>query len=215
MTGEYIGPATFYNDFEMIFPAIIAFVLGVFIGYFFGNLKRKKPEIPKGRSSELSTNKRFDIILQDSPYTGYLSLVCEASFSRHIIQPPIQTRRSYGYERGVYHKIIIGRETDCDICVSVGDVSRHHCEIQIENGDLVVRRCEDNLTNAVYLNERTIVNHPLKAGDTLRTGSVTFFVKEVKVEADKITTDGLAENQSRTVSIRPIQVDNNGELETK
>src|ERR1700712_5636115 len=67
---------------------------------------------------------------------------------------------------------VIGRREDWDLR---NDVSRKHCEIQLENDVLSV--ADLGSSNGTFVNGQRIKKHPLTAGDTLQVGPVSFVVQ--------------------------------------
>jgi pSer/pThr/pTyr-binding forkhead associated (FHA) protein len=71
-------------------------------------------------------------------------------------------------------KAVIGRNGDCDIQVSLGVVSRHHCEITIKKDGVTVR--DMGSSNGTYVNTKRVQEAGLNAGDTVMVGPVVFTV---------------------------------------
>ena len=70
---------------------------------------------------------------------------------------------------------IIGRGDDCELQVPLGTISRHHCEIHIEDNSAVLK--DSGSSNGTYHNnQRVTVEQPLMPGDHIRIGPVTFTV---------------------------------------
>ena len=69
----------------------------------------------------------------------------------------------------------LGRRQDCDMCIPLPVVSRRHCEIYTEFGKLHVRDLKSN--NGTYVNEESIEEIQLNAGDILRVGPVKFVIQ--------------------------------------
>lgn len=72
-------------------------------------------------------------------------------------------------------KMIIGRKPDCELRIPTGDVSRQHCEIEVEGDELTVR--DLGSSNGTYVNGKRIAETTLEAGDELRVGPVQFVVQ--------------------------------------
>jgi|CXWL01.1.fsa_nt_gi pSer/pThr/pTyr-binding forkhead associated (FHA) protein len=68
--------------------------------------------------------------------------------------------------------MIVGRKDDADIRIPVGEVSRSHCQIEVNGQKVVVR--DLGSSNGTFVNDNKITNAILKAGDRLRIGPVTF-----------------------------------------
>jgi pSer/pThr/pTyr-binding forkhead associated (FHA) protein len=75
----------------------------------------------------------------------------------------------------VHPDVLVGRHSDADLRLPLPDVSRRHCRLTFVNGGWIVR--DLNSLNGVTLNGApTGPVTPLKSGDTLRIGAVTFAV---------------------------------------
>ncbi|MHC4857105.1 MAG: FHA domain-containing protein [Planctomycetota bacterium] len=69
----------------------------------------------------------------------------------------------------------IGRRQDCDLCIPLSMVSRRHCEIYNEFGKVMIRNLKSR--NGTYVNDESIDETQIKAGDTLRIGPIHFIVQ--------------------------------------
>jgi pSer/pThr/pTyr-binding forkhead associated (FHA) protein len=69
----------------------------------------------------------------------------------------------------------IGRRRDCDMCIPLSVVSRRHCEIYTEFDKLMVRDLKSR--NGTFVNDESIDEASLKAGDVLTIGPLKFVVQ--------------------------------------
>jgi pSer/pThr/pTyr-binding forkhead associated (FHA) protein len=69
----------------------------------------------------------------------------------------------------------IGRRQDCDLCLPISVASRKHCEINMDQGRLMVRDLSSK--NGTFVNGQKIEEVRLKPGDQLRVGPVTFVIQ--------------------------------------
>ena len=69
----------------------------------------------------------------------------------------------------------IGRRQDCDLCIPLAVVSRRHCELYTEFGKLHVRDLKSS--NGTHVNEESIEEAQLNAGDVLKIGPIKFIVQ--------------------------------------
>jgi len=69
----------------------------------------------------------------------------------------------------------IGRRQDCDMCIPLSVVSRRHCEIYTEFDKLLVRDLKSR--NGIFVNDESIDEATLKAGDVLKIGPLKFVVQ--------------------------------------
>ena len=71
-------------------------------------------------------------------------------------------------------RCVIGRDTDADLRIPVGTVSRQHCEVRIDDDEPVVR--DLGSSNGTFLNGKRVTESVIDAGDLLRVGPTTFTV---------------------------------------
>jgi len=69
----------------------------------------------------------------------------------------------------------IGRKTDCNIRIPVGEVSRRHAEVVVETNSVVLR--DLGASNGTFLNDRKITEEDLEPGDRISIGPVNFTVQ--------------------------------------
>jgi len=75
----------------------------------------------------------------------------------------------------LHEKLLIGRRSSCDICLSLSNVSSHHCELELQEGYWHVR--DLGSTNGVKVNgERTLAS-PLMPGDELQVAKSRFQIQ--------------------------------------
>jgi len=70
---------------------------------------------------------------------------------------------------------VIGRAEDCDLELLLQGVSRHHCEIRLNESAVKVK--DLGSSNGTYINGRRITESDMSAGDELRIGRVMFTVQ--------------------------------------
>ncbi|MFH1419825.1 MAG: FHA domain-containing protein [Planctomycetota bacterium] len=71
--------------------------------------------------------------------------------------------------------MVIGRKTDADLRIPVGEVSRQHCRISIKETKLTLQDLESS--NGTLVNNQKILQATLNAGDSVRVGPVTFIIQ--------------------------------------
>ena len=69
----------------------------------------------------------------------------------------------------------IGRKDDCDIRIPLGEVSRHHAQISVNDGVVAVK--DLGSANGTYLNNRRITEEKLSPGDHVIIGPVVFTIQ--------------------------------------
>ena len=73
-------------------------------------------------------------------------------------------------------EFVIGRARDCHLQLSDQFVSRHHCELIVDDRDQRVRVRDLGSQNGTYVNETAIEECQLQDGDCLRVGGIPFEV---------------------------------------
>jgi pSer/pThr/pTyr-binding forkhead associated (FHA) protein len=73
-------------------------------------------------------------------------------------------------------EFIIGRAEDCQLQIPSRFVSRHHCELIVDERDHLVRVRDLGSQNGTYVNEAPVDECELKDGDKLRVACVPFEV---------------------------------------
>ncbi|HHN78938.1 MAG TPA: FHA domain-containing protein [Phycisphaerales bacterium] len=72
-------------------------------------------------------------------------------------------------------KTVLGRQTGCQLRIRSGEVSRRHCEIDIEEGSAVIRDLGSR--NGTYVNGVRVSEKRLEAGDLIAVGPVVLMVQ--------------------------------------
>jgi pSer/pThr/pTyr-binding forkhead associated (FHA) protein len=69
---------------------------------------------------------------------------------------------------------VIGRASECDICLAAAHLSRRHAQLQIIDGMLFVKDLDS--ANGTFLNGKRVAEARVKRGDELRFDALTFGV---------------------------------------
>ena len=98
---------------------------------------------------------------------------------------------------------VIGRANDCDICLSVVHLSRHHARISVNGND--VRVDDLNSSNGTYVNGNKIESAIVKAGDEVRFDTLKFTLLGPETNDDHTRVRPQADADATTVrpAIRP------------
>jgi pSer/pThr/pTyr-binding forkhead associated (FHA) protein len=70
---------------------------------------------------------------------------------------------------------LIGRRQDCDLCIPLTVISRKHCELNMDQGRLMIRDLKSK--NCTYVNGQKIEETRLNPGDQIGLGPLTFIVQ--------------------------------------
>lgn len=73
-------------------------------------------------------------------------------------------------------EFVIGRARDCQLQLGSQFVSRHHCELIVDERDQRVRVRDLGSQNGTYVNETAVDECQLEDGDRLRVGCIPFEV---------------------------------------
>jgi len=71
--------------------------------------------------------------------------------------------------------VTIGRGEDCKLRIPMASVSRHHCELLIDDDELMVRDLKSS--NGTFVNKDRITKRELVPGDLLAVGPMVFVVR--------------------------------------
>jgi predicted component of type VI protein secretion system len=72
-------------------------------------------------------------------------------------------------------RAIIGRQTDCQIRIPSSGISRHHCELTLADGKVLLR--DMGSSNGTYVNRQKVQQAQLAAGDLIGLGDLVFVVR--------------------------------------
>ena len=72
-------------------------------------------------------------------------------------------------------RAIIGRQTDCQIRIPSSGISRHHCELTLADGKVLLR--DMGSSNGTFVNRKKIQQAQLVAGDLIGIGDLVFVVR--------------------------------------
>lgn len=75
-------------------------------------------------------------------------------------------------------RMVIGRETTCDVRVPVPSVSQRHCQITFDDGEL--KLVDLNSDRGTYHNGQRVQEAVLSPEDKLTVGPVTFVVRKAQ-----------------------------------
>ncbi|CAG0974699.1 ABC transporter ATP-binding/permease protein [Phycisphaerales bacterium] len=99
---------------------------------------------------------------------------------------------------------VIGRQTDCQIRIPSGSVSRHHCEIAVTDGGLSVR--DLGSSNGTFVNKRRVTQTDLSAGDLIAVGDLVFVVRldgrPSAINSEDVIEDGQVKVPQASASAR-------------
>lgn len=70
---------------------------------------------------------------------------------------------------------VIGRQTDCQIRIPTSAVSRHHCELTVNENRVLLR--DLGSSNGSYVNRKRISQQELAPGDLICIGELVFVLK--------------------------------------
>lgn len=81
-------------------------------------------------------------------------------------------------------RIVIGRDTSCQIRVPVSAVSRQHCEVVADGARVLIRDLKSS--NGTFVNRQRVTESELHAGDIVSIGPAVF---AVRVDGKPVTID--------------------------
>lgn len=81
---------------------------------------------------------------------------------------------------------VLGRDSSCDITIPGTHLSRHHAELAVKGGALLIRDLKSS--NGTFVNDQRVTETSLKPGDSVRFDVLTFRVHG-PCEADTTQAD--------------------------
>lgn len=78
-------------------------------------------------------------------------------------------------EIALKRQAIVGRQTDCTIRIPDSGISRHHCELTLGDGKVMLR--DLGSSNGTYVNRVKVTQAELGPGDLISIGNLVFVVK--------------------------------------
>lgn len=91
-------------------------------------------------------------------------------------------------------RAIIGRQTDCQIRIPSASISRHHCELTLADGKILLR--DMGSSNGTYVNRQKIQQAQVAAGDLIGIGDMVFVVRidgnPAQVDSEDALDEGAA-----------------------
>jgi len=104
---------------------------------------------------------------------------------------------------------LIGRQTDCQIRIPSGQVSRHHCELTISGEKIAVR--DLGSSNGTYVNKRRVTQTELSPGDLIAVADLVFVLRvdgrPMAIDSDDVIEDGqVLVNSGAAAPSRPTMV---------
>ncbi|MDO8302991.1 MAG: FHA domain-containing protein [Sedimentisphaerales bacterium] len=93
---------------------------------------------------------------------------------------------------------LMGRYPNCDLCIPLQEISRRHCQINIHNGLFSLR--DLGSSNGTFVNSERIKETPLRPGDHIQVGQITF-IFEVNTKTAPKTPSTSAAQPAKTEKI--------------
>lgn len=94
--------------------------------------------------------------------------------------------------------LVVGRDSDCAVCLDNTSVSRRHCLMAVEEGEVFVRDLDSR--NGTLVNGRPVRESPLTIGDEVSVGEVSLMVTGEGFAPSALLTSVATDN---TVRILP------------
>jgi pSer/pThr/pTyr-binding forkhead associated (FHA) protein len=94
---------------------------------------------------------------------------------------------TFGKNFPLHGSTVIGRHSECDICLPADEVSRKHARLTIETDGLYVE--DMGSANGTFINGKRVKRAKLEAGDELKLDTVRFLVQAPGMEIPSKATD--------------------------
>jgi len=113
-------------------------------------------------------------------------------------------------------RTLIGRRNDCDIRIPLTEVSRHHTELRIDGGKVLVK--DLGSSNGTFINNKRVQSATLAPGDHVIIGPVVFTLQingepkdirpvKTKVKRHKPAPSGAREGAEKLAAIDAVVED--------
>jgi predicted component of type VI protein secretion system len=79
------------------------------------------------------------------------------------------------HEVPLKRQAIVGRQTDCTIRIPDSGISRHHCELTVADGKVLLR--DMGSSNGTFVNRVKVTQAELGPGDLISVGNIVFVVR--------------------------------------
>ncbi len=113
-----------------------------------------------------------------------------------IVRSPLKNPREYFIKEGLY---VLGRNPDSEVVIEDESASRHHAEIECQNGELIIR--DLGSTNGTFVNrERISEPRKLKDGDQIRVGFHVANIVDQKPADTDPENDGTDQSDTQKLS---------------
>jgi pSer/pThr/pTyr-binding forkhead associated (FHA) protein len=98
-------------------------------------------------------------------------------------------------------RAVIGRQTDCQIRIPSSGISRHHCELTLADGKVLLR--DMGSSNGTFVNRQKIQQTQLNAGDLIGLGDLVFVVRIDGNPATIDSEEALDEGAAPVIPAKP------------
>ena len=98
-------------------------------------------------------------------------------------------------------RAVIGRQTDCQIRIPSSGISRHHCELNLADGKVLLR--DMGSSNGTFVNRQKIQQTQLNAGDLIGLGDLVFVVRVDGSPATIDSEEALDEGAAPAIPAKP------------
>lgn len=116
---------------------------------------------------------------------------------------------TFGKNFPVHGTTVVGRHSECDICLPADEISRKHARIQIEADGLYVE--DMGSANGTFVNGKRVKRGKLEPGDELKLDTVRFLIQAPGVETPpkaqdvKKTLESAAVTEEDTSGSSPVK----------
>lgn len=106
---------------------------------------------------------------------------------------------TFGRSFAIQGPITLGRQADCDICVPIGEISRHHARLKPVGGGVQVEDLDS--ANGTYINGKRTRSGMLRADDELALDTVRFMLLTPGAETAAASTRASVPRRSHALRI--------------
>lgn len=104
-------------------------------------------------------------------------------------------------------KVVIGRDSACDITLPLEHLSRKHLELEVRSGHLFIRDLDSS--NGTFLNGQRITASEIKPGDKIKLDVLTFEVSGPSHDSNKTIIRTVPPKPAINTAKKPLNTANN------
>lgn len=138
----------------------------------------------------------------DAPHNEDRSTRMRDALPRYVLRGV--SGPTFGRSFGVSGTLTMGRQSDCDVCIPIGEISRRHAQVKPGNDGVLVEDLDS--ANGTYINGKRVRTGTLHPGQELALDTVRFLLLAPGADATAGAAAATRERRSHGVRIAALVV---------